>query len=221
MAITGEEWSSNVVGNGGKPTGVLMYDKILTKEQREQLRDRFRDLREGPTDALMTLEAGMKYEQISLSPQDVQLLEARRFQIEDIARFFGVPSVMINDTAGGTVWGSGIQQIIEGWYKLALRTELERIEASIVSNLLAVGEREPDQRRVRLRRAASQFFRRPGRNWIEGSQQRPDDAKRMAAARMATRRCRCRYADRRRKSRANHQPRGGPRWRRQRDMTYA
>jgi HK97 family phage portal protein len=142
MAITGEEWSSNVVGNGGKPTGVLMYDKILTKEQREQLRDRFRDLREGPTDALMTLEAGMKYEQISLSPQDVQLLEARRFQIEDIARFFGVPSVMINDTAGGTVWGSGIQQIIEGWYKLALRTELERIEASIVSNLLAIGERD-------------------------------------------------------------------------------
>jgi hypothetical protein len=68
MAITGEEWSSNVVGNGGKPTGVLMYDKILTKEQREQLRDRFRDLREGPTDALMTLEAGMKYEQISTFP---------------------------------------------------------------------------------------------------------------------------------------------------------
>ena len=142
MAITGEEWSSNVIGNGGKPTGVLMYDKILTKEQREQLRDRFRDLREGPTDALMTLEAGMKYEQISLSPQDVQLLEARRFQIEDIARFFGVPSVMINDTAGGTVWGSGIQQIIEGWYKLNLRTELERIEASIMAHLVSPRDRQ-------------------------------------------------------------------------------
>jgi HK97 family phage portal protein len=142
MAIAGEEWSSNVVGNGGKPTGVLMYDKVLTSQQREQLRDHFKSLREGPSDSLMTLEAGMKYEQISLSPQDVQLLEARRFQIEDIARFFNVPSVMINDTNGGTVWGSGIQQIIEGWYKLALRAEAERFEASIMAHLVPERDRE-------------------------------------------------------------------------------
>jgi HK97 family phage portal protein len=136
MAISGEEWSSNVIGNGGKPTGVLTYDKVLTGEQREILRNKFRNLREGPTDALMVLEAGMQYQQISLSPQDVQLLEARRFQINDIARFFNVPSVMINDTSGSTVWGSGIEQIITGWYKLGLRPELERIESSIKCNLI-------------------------------------------------------------------------------------
>jgi len=141
MAISGEEWASNIIGNGGKPTGVLTYDKLLTKEQREQIKEKFRDLREGPRDALMVLEAGMKYEQISLSPQDVQLLEARRFQVEDIARFLNVPSVMINDTSGGTVWGSGIQEIIRGWYKLGFRPELERVEQSIIANLLRVDER--------------------------------------------------------------------------------
>ena len=142
MAISGEEWSSNVIGNGGKPTGVLTYDKTLTKEQRDILKDKFRDLREGPTDALMVLEAGMQYQQISLSPQDVQLLEARRFQINDIARFFNVPSVMINDTSGSTVWGSGIEQIITGWYKLGLRPELERIESSIKCHLMGRAESE-------------------------------------------------------------------------------
>lgn len=141
ISISGEEWASNIVGNGGKPTGVLMFDRILTKEQREQLAAKFKGLREGAQDALMVLEAGMKYEQISLSPQDVQLLEARRFQVEDIARFFDVPSVMINDTSGSTVWGSGIQQIIEGWYKLSFRPELERIETSIMSKLMAPSER--------------------------------------------------------------------------------
>jgi len=141
MAISGEEWASNIIGNGGKPTGVLTYDKLLTKEQREQIKEKFKDLREGPRDALMVLEAGMKYEQISLSPQDVQLLEARRFQVEDIARFLNVPSVMINDTSGGTVWGSGIQEIIRGWYKLGFRPELERIERSIIANLLRQDER--------------------------------------------------------------------------------
>lgn len=141
MAISGEEWASNIIGNGGKPTGVLTYDKMLTKDQREQLKEKFKDLREGARDALMVLEAGMKYDQISLSPQDVQLLQARRFQIEDLARFFNVPSVMINDTSGSTVWGSGIQEIIRGWYKIAFRPELERIESSIINNLLPVEER--------------------------------------------------------------------------------
>lgn len=141
MAISGEEWASNIIGNGGKPTGVLTYDKLLTKEQREQLKEKFKDLREGARDALMVLEAGMKYEQISLSPQDVQLLEARRFQVEDIARFLNVPSVMINDTSGGTVWGSGIQEIIRGWYKIGFRPELERIEQSIINNLITLNDR--------------------------------------------------------------------------------
>jgi len=142
IAISGEQWASNIVGNGGKPTGVLMFDKILTKEQRAQLSEKFKGLREGTQDALMVLEAGMQYEQISLSPQDVQLLEARRFQVEDIARFFDVPSVMINDTNGSTVWGSGIQQIIDGWYKLSFRPDLERIETSIMANLMTIQERE-------------------------------------------------------------------------------
>jgi HK97 family phage portal protein len=142
IAISGEKWASNIVGNGGKPTGVLMFDKILTKEQREQLKSKFKGLKEGADNSLMVLEAGMKYEQISLSPQDVQLLEARRFQVEDIARFFDVPSVMINDTSGSTVWGSGIQQIIEGWYKLSFRPELERIETSIIANLLSLADQE-------------------------------------------------------------------------------
>lgn len=142
IAIQGEQWASNIVGNGGKPTGVLMFDKVLTKEQRAQLADKFKSLREGSQDSLMVLEAGLKYEQISLSPQDVQLLEARRFQVEDIARFFDVPSVMINDTNGSTVWGSGIQQIIDGWYKLSFRPDLERIETSIMANLVERSERE-------------------------------------------------------------------------------
>jgi HK97 family phage portal protein len=141
MAISGEEWASNIIGNGGKPTGVLMYDKLLTKEQRAQLADKFKDLREGDRDALMVLEAGMTYSQISLSPQDVQLLEARRFQIEDIARFFNVPSVLINDSSQTTVWGSGIEQIITGWYKLQFRSELERLETSMVRHLLPSSER--------------------------------------------------------------------------------
>ncbi len=141
IATSAEDRVGTLARNGFKPTGVLMYDKVLTQEQRDQIRQQFTDLQEGQGDPLKVLEAGMKYQQISLSPKDVQLLESRRFQIEDIARFMGVPSVLINDTEAGTVWGSGIEQIVEGFYKFGIRPYLERYEASIQKNLLPKEDR--------------------------------------------------------------------------------
>lgn len=141
IALAGESRVSRIFQNGGKPSGILMIDKTLNKEQREQIRQEFNGLREGNNDRLMVLEASMKYETVSMSPEDIQLLESRRFQIEDICRFMGVPSVLVNDTSGSTTWGSGIEQLVQGFYKLNLRPYLERIEASIVENLMQPGDR--------------------------------------------------------------------------------
>lgn len=141
IAQAAENSVSKIYNNGGKPSGVLMVDKLLTKEQREAIKNNFSELAEGNNDRLFVLEAGMKYEQVSLSPQDIELLSSRRFQIEDICRFFGVPSVLVNDTSANTAWGSGIQQIIQGFYKFGLRPYLERYEASMKAWLLTPEER--------------------------------------------------------------------------------
>jgi HK97 family phage portal protein len=130
IAISAENRLTSIYKNGGKPTGILMIDKVLTKEQREAVRSSMASLAEGNNDNLFVLEAGMKYEAVSMTPQDIELLESRRFQLEDVARFLGVPSVLINDTSGSTTWGSGIEQIIEGFYKLNLRPFLQRFESS-------------------------------------------------------------------------------------------
>lgn len=141
VGIASENRVKALAKNGFKPTGVLTIDKLLKPEQRAAIRQQFADLSEGSTDPLRVLEAGMTYQQISMNPKDVQLLETRRFQIEDIARFFGVPSVLINDTSASTVWGSGVEQIVQGFYKLGLRPYLERYEASIKNSLLEPGDR--------------------------------------------------------------------------------
>jgi HK97 family phage portal protein len=49
--------------------------------------------------------------------------------------------VLVNDTSGSTTWGSGIEQLVQGFYKLNLRPYLERIEASILENLMTTEER--------------------------------------------------------------------------------
>jgi HK97 family phage portal protein len=141
IGLASDDRVKALASNGFKPTGVLTIDKLLKPEQREQIRGQFADLAAGSGDPLRVLEAGMTYQQVSMNPKDVQLLETRRFQIEDIARFFGVPSVLINDTSASTTWGSGIEQIVQGFYKLGLRPYLERYEASISNSLLTASDR--------------------------------------------------------------------------------
>jgi HK97 family phage portal protein len=140
IAMANEKRVANQANNGFKPAGVLMIDKLLKPEQREQIRAQFADLSVGDGDPLRVLEAGMKYQQISMNPKDVQLLESRRFQLEDICRFFGVPSILVNDMSGTSVLGSGIHQVVQGFYKLTLRPYLERYEASIKRKFIPAEE---------------------------------------------------------------------------------
>jgi HK97 family phage portal protein len=136
IAQAAESAVTNIYKNGAKPSGVLSMDKFLTQEQRDLVRSKFYNLSAGSEERLMVLEGGMKFDAISLSPQDIELLASRQFQISEICRWYGVPSVMINDTSSSTVWGSGIEQIVSGFYKLTLRPLMEKIEASILINLM-------------------------------------------------------------------------------------
>jgi HK97 family phage portal protein len=140
IAIGAEEATAKIYSNGGKRSGVLMIDKLLTPDQRDQVRNNFNGLVEGGQ-RLMVLEAGAKFEAVAMSPQDIELLSSRRYNVEDLARWYGVPSVMVNDTSGSTVWGSGISEIVRGFYKLTLRPILEKVELSMVVNLVPPAER--------------------------------------------------------------------------------
>lgn len=140
IAQAAEQVVTKIYSNGGKRSGVLSLDKLLTEDQREMIRSNFSTLTTGTDERLLVLEMGMKFDPISMSPQDIELLSSRRFQLEEICRLFGVPSVLVNDTSGSTTWGSGIEQLVTGFYKLNLRPYLERIEASVANNLLSPAE---------------------------------------------------------------------------------
>lgn len=129
-----------VFGSGGKPTGVLMLDKILTPEQRKNVISSFAGMAEGNTARLYLLEANMKYQQLSMSPEDQQLLETRNFSVEEICRWFGVPPVLVHH-ANVTTWGSGIEQILDGFYKLAVRPTLVSIEQAVRKRVMTPAQR--------------------------------------------------------------------------------
>lgn len=140
IAQAAEGAVTKIYRNGAKPSGVLKIDKFLTPDQRAIVRNNFYGLSNGEQERLLVLEGGMDFAAVSLSPQDIELLQSRRFQIAEICRWYGIPSVMVNDSNGSSVWGSGIEQIVQGFYKLTLRPILEKIEASMVANLMAPGD---------------------------------------------------------------------------------
>jgi hypothetical protein len=68
-------------------------------------------------------------------------LETRKFSVEDIARWFGIPSEIINDTEKTTTWGTGIDQLIQGFYKFRLRPMLESLEQALEKRILTPAQR--------------------------------------------------------------------------------
>ncbi len=128
IAIASENRSGKLAKNGGKMGGAIKTDKMLKPEQRTMFKSgAAKDIVEG--DSVAILEMGVEYQEFGMNSKDMQLLESRQFSTADVARFTGVPSVLINDTSGSTVWGSGIEQIIKGFEKLGLNPYATRIES--------------------------------------------------------------------------------------------
>jgi len=127
ISLASEDRTGKIAKNGGKMGGAITVDKFLQPLQRDVMKSSANDMVSGDTVAV--LEGGVGYQNIGMSAQDMQLLENRKFSTGDVARFTGVPSVLINDTSGSTVWGSGIEQIIKGFEKLGLNPYATRIES--------------------------------------------------------------------------------------------
>ena len=140
VAINAQNVSSKLYSNDNKRAGVFTIDKTLTKTQREEIRTNFAGLVESGDDQLLVLEAGAKFEPLTLTPQEVQLIESRRFAVEDIARWFGIPSILINDLNNRVPYGNN-SDLVEFFYKFKLRSMIVLFEQAIVRRVLNPAQR--------------------------------------------------------------------------------
>lgn len=128
LAVGAERYASSFFAQGGRPAGVMTSDKLLTDAQRAQIRKEYGGIAEGGTDKrLWLMEGSLKYTPITVSPEDMQMLQTRAFQISEIARFFGVPLFLLMETEKSTSWGTGIEQANLGFLIYTLRPYLSRM----------------------------------------------------------------------------------------------
>lgn len=143
-AMAADESAAKMFANGMKLGGVLSTEQILKKEQREDIREDMAKQFAGAVNAgkTMVLEAGMKYQQVSMTPEDAQMLQTRAFNVEEICRWFRVPPWMVGHTQNSTSWGTGMEQQMIGFLTFTLLPWIKRIEMCANRRLL-----RPDERR--------------------------------------------------------------------------
>ena len=140
MAIACEEYGAKFFANGAAPSGVLEHPGVIKDPTR--VRESWNSTFGGTTNAgkVAVLEEGMKYTPISISPEQAQFLETRKFQINEIARIFRVPPHMVGDLEKSSF--SNIEQQSLEFVKYTLDPWVIRWEQSLSRSLLSANDKK-------------------------------------------------------------------------------
>ena len=139
LAIATEEYGAKFFANGAAPSGVLEHPGTIKDPSR--VREAWQSQFGGSANSgkIAVLEEGMKYTPISISPEQAQFLETRKFQINEIARIFRVPPHMVGDLEKSSF--SNIEQQSLEFVKYTLDPWVVRWEQSIARTLLTENEK--------------------------------------------------------------------------------
>lgn len=139
MAIACEEYGAKFFANGATPGGLLEYPG--TVKDPERVRESWNKGFGGSSNAnkVAILEEGMKYTPISISPNEAQFLETRKFQINEIARIFRVPPHMVGDLEKSSF--SNIEQQSLEFVKYTLEPWLIRWEQAMERVLISQNDK--------------------------------------------------------------------------------
>lgn len=130
LSLATESHGAKLFSNGARLNVVLKHPKSLSKDAQVRLKQQFDQQHSGLTNAFksLVLEEGLDVTNVSMTSEDAQFLETRRFQVEDVARFFGVPPHMIGHTEKTSSWGTGVEQQTLGFLIFTIIPWLTRFE---------------------------------------------------------------------------------------------
>lgn len=140
LAIATEEYGAKFFANGAAPSGVLEHPGTIKdpSKVREAWQTQFGGSQNSGKVAV--LEEGMKYTPISISPEQAQFLETRKFQINEIARIFRVPPHMLADLEKSSF--SNIEQQSLEFVKYTLDPWVIRWEQTLARTLFTPDEKK-------------------------------------------------------------------------------
>ena len=138
LSMAQEEYAARFFANDARPGGVIQAPKTLSDKAYDRLKANWNALHQGVQRAhlMALLEEGAEWKSIGLTNEDAQFLESRRFQVNEITRWFGVPPHMVGDVERSTSWGRGIEHQGIQFVVFSLMWWLTRLERVTKRGLL-------------------------------------------------------------------------------------
>jgi HK97 family phage portal protein len=122
---------------------VLTAPTYLSDSQRERFNSTWVEQFSGSINAgrVPIIEGGWGLEQITMKPEDAELLATRAYSVEQICRWFGVAPAMVGHMDKTTAWGTGLEQMNLWFLTYGLRPWLRAIEQEITRSVLTPPQR--------------------------------------------------------------------------------
>jgi HK97 family phage portal protein len=143
LTMATERFGARWFGSGSRPSGVLEHPGRLSDDARTRLRDDWERMHSGVGNSsrVAILEEGLKFEALSVPPEDAQFLGTRQFQLGEVARWFNLPPSKLRDPQASSY--SSLEQENLQFVGETLRPWLIRFEQEVACKLL-----RPDERRT-------------------------------------------------------------------------
>jgi HK97 family phage portal protein len=108
ISLAAQEFMARFFANDASPRGALETPNALSDKAYERLKTDFDDRHGGLENKhrYAILEEGLKFNPISLSPQDIMLLDLMKFGIADVGRIWGISLDMLNENDKAATYAS-------------------------------------------------------------------------------------------------------------------
>jgi HK97 family phage portal protein len=174
LSLAAEKFAAKYFGNNATPSGVLETPNAMKKENRDALRNMWMEAQGGENwGRIALLESGVKFTKISSTPNEAQMIEARKQQMAEIAAIFGMHPIMLGETGAAR---ANAEQVALEWVNYTLKPWTNSIEEEFKVKLfprVTIGRNAGrsfmaliDMRSLELPDAASKAnYYRAARNW--------------------------------------------------------
>jgi HK97 family phage portal protein len=141
LAMATEETGARLFSNGAQISKVFTHPAKMSDAVYDRMKKQLNTEFAGAHNAnkTMILEEGMDITSLSMTMNDAQFLETRKFQIEDIARIFNVPLILIGAGDKAATFASA-EQFFMSFKVHTLQPNVTRWEAAMERDLLYPSE---------------------------------------------------------------------------------
>lgn len=128
--LAGDEAAARMFESGALISGLVTTEEDVDPTEADVISSDLNAKASGAHNAgrWVFVNRALKFQPWTQTAEDAQFIESRAFQVEEIARFYGIPKVLL-DADGASTWGSGIAELVRGLEKFTFRPWAARIES--------------------------------------------------------------------------------------------